>query len=877
MIYRKINIERHLMNGFSEDNNAHVGFEKNDIGQNIILLAINNFIRCVKFLNYVKKRFLNAKVFIGLILSLAIMLLISFFCSLQADGQTISAQATLKNYNVSKKRLLALNTAQFIDFVTQDNLDQDSVMSLARRLTGLPFLLPYTENFQDGVSTPGTSLINAGKISEAENLVNSQLGEKQIMLIIELAIWYLHQPGADHTDIMKANYYIETAINLSKAGKYNKWILECKLLSAELKQQKGEIQESRKILNELVNADQVSENGRQTARAWQLLSRMLPYSDSTKLVCLDNAINICIKNHYIEKEIELLFSKINFYNNDDASTTEKNIIQILSLMQAISFKHTLYTEYIYSFIKERQGNYIADLVHARAGLDNMRWSGINAIEGGFFTRIGASYEGLGKNEVAMLWFNKAINSGTEETHIFWYKSMFFATTLLYLTDKPAESLTLLNSTIRKFPTITVWEKVSVLITKGLCYQKLKNFKLADEVYTSLLALVKRYPLVDPFGEITDTYFDIADSYVTQGNFKKAQLFLKMAMSNEIKTNLLKRQKFHLLSRIDSLQGNYKLALQDYIQYKYYYDADIRMDQRKQFDEITVKYAAVKKDRDIKILEQQKAAQQTELKRNKLTRKIMIVGSLLLLVIIGLLLNQFRLKQQSNEAISSKNKVLQHLLDEKEWLLKEVHHRVKNNLHTVICLLESQAAYLKDDALKAIESSQHRIYAMSLIHQKLYESNNVKTIDMGVYLPEFIQHLNDSFGTQNNRHFNVDIEPLQLGISQAIPLSLIVNEAVTNAIKYAFPLNAAGTITISLHKKNDVISLVIADDGIGIDRDITKRSHESLGLKLINGLSEDLNGHINFENNKGTRISITFNIDPISKEGGISSNSDYHMV
>ena len=152
------------------------------------------------------------------------------------------------------------------------------------------------------------------------------------------------------------------------------------------------------------------------------------------------------------------------------------------------------------------------------------------------------------------------------------------------------------------------------------------------------------------------------------------------------------------------------------------------------------------------------------------------------------------KEESNSLINRKNDQLQLLLIEKDWLLKEVHHRVKNNLHTVFCLLESQAKYLADDALKAVEVSQHRIYAMSLIHQKLYQSEDIKTVDMSTYLLEFIGYLIESFDTGNYIRFESDFESVTLNIAQAIPVALIINEAVTNAIKYAFPAGKSGTIT-----------------------------------------------------------------------------------
>lgn len=275
-----------------------------------------------------------------------------------------------------------------------------------------------------------------------------------------------------------------------------------------------------------------------------------------------------------------------------------------------------------------------------------------------------------------------------------------------------------------------------------------------------------------------------------------------------------------------------------------------------------------KQKNISLLESQSAFQQVKLKETKRTRNFIIAAVIMLLLLLGLGYNRYRLKQKANKQIHDKNLALRHAINEKEWLLKEVHHRVKNNLHTVICLLESQAAYLENDALKANQISQHRIYAMSLIHQKLYRSEDVKTIDMAVYLPEFIRYLDESFGVHYQVSFQLDIEPLKLGVSQAIPVSLIINEAVTNSIKYAFPENRKGIIEIIMHQVADKITLVIADDGIGIDPVLAQMPSESLGLNLIKGLSEDINGLINFENAGGTRITIQFNVDPLNDSNNI---------
>jgi len=204
----------------------------------------------------------------------------------------------------------------------------------------------------------------------------------------------------------------------------------------------------------------------------------------------------------------------------------------------------------------------------------------------------------------------------------------------------------------------------------------------------------------------------------------------------------------------------------------------------------------------------------------------------------------------------------------------VHHRVKNNLHTVICLLESQARYLEEDALRAIESSQNRIYAMSLIHQKLYQSDDIGTIDLDIYLRELASYLSDSFGSPANIRLHLMLEKVKLSLAQAIPLGLIVNEAVTNSFKYAFPNKRSGKITITLDRTDSNIELIIADNGIGMHTVSNGNLPKSLGLDLIRGLTTELEGAVFFEDGNGTRIKVVFPVEPLH---GSAATKIFHPV
>ena len=200
-----------------------------------------------------------------------------------------------------------------------------------------------------------------------------------------------------------------------------------------------------------------------------------------------------------------------------------------------------------------------------------------------------------------------------------------------------------------------------------------------------------------------------------------------------------------------------------------------------------------------------------------------------------------------------------LLDEKEWLMKEIHHRVKNNLQIVMSLLNSQSAYLKDNAaLAAIKESQHRVHAISLIHQKLYQSDNLTAVDMEPYIKDVVEYLSDNLDSEHRIKFQVSITPLQLDVAQAVPMGLIINEAITNAIKYAFPNERIGLVNINLyHQLPDEIILTIADDGIGFAPGFNLEHAESLGMSLMKGLCKQLDGEFDIINNNGITIQVKF--------------------
>jgi PAS domain S-box-containing protein len=194
------------------------------------------------------------------------------------------------------------------------------------------------------------------------------------------------------------------------------------------------------------------------------------------------------------------------------------------------------------------------------------------------------------------------------------------------------------------------------------------------------------------------------------------------------------------------------------------------------------------------------------------------------------------------------------LKEKEILLQEVHHRVKNNMQIISSLLNLQSRHIKDEeSLELFKSSQSRVKSMALIHERLYQSKDFTRIDVADYVQNLTNHLFITYGiSRDDIKLKINIKDIFLDINTAIPCALIINEIVSNSLKHAFPNGKKGEIKISMHPlSKDEVELVVGDNGVGIPEDANLRNTKSLGLYLVSMLAEDqLHGEIKLDKTEG---------------------------
>jgi len=216
-------------------------------------------------------------------------------------------------------------------------------------------------------------------------------------------------------------------------------------------------------------------------------------------------------------------------------------------------------------------------------------------------------------------------------------------------------------------------------------------------------------------------------------------------------------------------------------------------------------------------------------------------------------------------LKSAENALKVALKEKDLLMKEIHHRVKNNLMVISSLLNLQSRYIKDkEALGLFRESQTRAKSMALIHERLYKSDDLKSIDFGEYISNLANDLFRTYGADRNR-IGLDLrmkntEDLNVDINTAVPLGLIVNELLSNAMKYAFPDDRGGKILVDFHKEDENFILLISDNGIGFPEELDFKNTESLGLQIVNTLTNQLGGVITLNVHDGTTFTIEFKED-----------------
>src|SRR5258708_6671968 len=493
--------------------------------------------------------------------------------------------------------------------------------------------------------------------------------------ILKLALFEIHKPGEFKIDLDSAALFINQAKQINNEIKSVEASGYITLIESQFEREKGQQKEAKASVEKAI---QILSNGTdklQFGQAYMELSDYYDYQDPDQLL----------------KKIQLVEQAVNNF-------------KLSGNIERMAFGLRMLGEYYWNAsTSEKPDNYYNALATA---LEKCKLS-LALYQSIHYTKLQGVYVMLGAVYFSQTDYGQSLN----------YELMALKTT------EDVHDTTMQLCQINNHIGITLvqlgeYEKAANYLT---VYITLKQYHLAKPYCDQLLSMSNNNK-IDQLA-LNYIYVMLIKYYCSSNQYSSALIYLNKNDSLALKSGDPVRiaNNNHLWFELDTARHHYESAISHLVTFNKIKDSMFTATKSQKTKQLYGQFEKEKKENQIRLLNERSKLEQANLKQANLVKNVTIGGIILVLIIAGLLYRQYRQKQKANLAVNQKNELLQHLLTEKEWLLKEVHHRVKNNLHTVICLLESQAYYLENDALKAIENSQHRIYAMSLIHQKIYQS------------------------------------------------------------------------------------------------------------------------------------------------------------
>lgn len=365
-------------------------------------------------------------------------------------------------------------------------------------------------------------------------------------------------------------------------------------------------------------------------------------------------------------------------------------------------------------------------------------------------------------------------------------------------------------------------------------------------------------LKDEYGKLP-CYLNIGDAYMLLNKYEEAEKYFMdgLLLAEKLGAGDY-HQSFHReLSKLFEKQNDFQKAYFHHVKYMALKDTLINVSNNSKLAELQTKYDISEKQRNIESLTLERKLDKEKYAQEIYFRNSLIVIIILILIIVFAVLNWGRLLKKSNVQLEVQKKIIEQREKEKEVLVREMHHRVKNNLQLTSSLLNLQARKMSDsEAVQSLKQARDRIHAISLIHQKLYSKDEISQINLLEYIPDLCNAVVQSNSQQGTKILlDFKIEPIFISVDMAISVGLIINEAVINSLKHAFWGVGDGQIEISARKTENNIILIVKDNGSGISLVDNSENFGGFGFQLLRSFTTKLSGKMTIENNHGTIINI----------------------
>lgn len=717
------------------------------------------------------------------------------------------------------------------------------------------------------------------EINHALGLLRSQQDSTLFRLLLLTSKYYLFKKERSRSDIDSSFLLLDQAGKIAANTLSEKWRNESIHAWAVFYFRTGDIQKGKKLFRELI--DKISKPGNERAEAnyWHEFAKVIPSRDTiplTKLYCIERALDIYKTIGDEKNELGILADIADMHMlNGRFVLAETQLTNLLKRYPATDHARTYWIYNLLAVTNSRKGDFTKGVFYGLKAIESMEASKNYKQAKTLYSNQAHMYTELGQPQKSVEWYWKLFEDRkfTDESNMYIFRDAGLLARELIKLNKENEALAFMLDIEAKNKPSNEYAAASLLASLAYCYHAMNRNQQAEKFYLKLINLTGQ---LQKDNEITTGInYEIGQYLMDKRLHREAADYLHKALNAPAGINSLSVIKdiYMMLYKSDSAMGNYLLAIQHLRKHNLMNDSIFNVNKSRQIEELQVKYETDQKEKDIELLAKKNELQNITLAQTTRTKNISLWVAALLLIIGGLIFNRYIIKQRSNRVLEAhqmeldqKNIFLEtlnaqqeKLIKEKEWLVREVHHRVKNNLQLVISLLNTQSAYLDDKAaVLAVKDSLRRMQAMSLIHQKLYQSENVSAIAMPGYVNDLVNYLFDSFDTAKRIVLKQNIAPLDLDASLAIPLGLIINESIVNAIKYAFPNGQSGVLSINLgYAEADYLVLKISDNGVGLPVGFDIMGNNSLGLDLMKGLAKQLNGSFTIESNRGLHITVKF--------------------
>lgn len=404
---------------------------------------------------------------------------------------------------------------------------------------------------------------------------------------------------------------------------------------------------------------------------------------------------------------------------------------------------------------------------------------------------------------------------------------------------------------------------SNLTNIALVYEKQNKLDTALQLHRQSLAMAERirHPV-----DMVVALINIGNLEVKKGNTREALATYNRgaAIADSLRLHYYSRLVHRSLANYYATTGDYHRAYDNFMLYTSYNDSVLSERSQQITKELELRYRTRESAEKIRLLNEQQRAAQLEKQSNllKIERQrnmLWLIFFIALSVIIAVILIYLRYRAQRRHAAE-----LETLVREKDILLREIHHRVKNNLQLVSSLLSLQDG-ASGSGKEVLRQSQDRIHTLALLHEKLYQSADLRAISFRDYAGLLLGYIQTSFASEQRAiHVRCTVDDITLDIDQLVPCGLIINELVTNSFRHAFP-NGSGTIDVSTECRDGRCQLHVTDDGVGADERNLQGRSGSLGLRLVKGLSRQLRGELHTQTSpgKGTAVRITFPLHSVT--------------